>query len=109
MTHIFNAWAIFTRGLRGKKKSTATGENKSQQYHSEIEEQLGHSLSLVNFQNGLLQEEERKEEGLLGLSFRAGEVMNLKANSELQKPKLKVGKTKAKAANFTDTSFKSKG
>lgn len=28
---------------------------------------------------------------------------------DFQKPKLKVGKTKAKAANFTDTSFKSKG
>jgi pre-rRNA-processing protein IPI1 len=28
---------------------------------------------------------------------------------DFQKPKLKVGKTKAKPANFTDTSFKSKG
>lgn len=28
---------------------------------------------------------------------------------DFQKPKLKVGKAKAKAANFTDTSFKSKG
>lgn len=29
--------------------------------------------------------------------------------TEDQKPKLKVGKTKAKPDNFTDTSFKSKG
>jgi pre-rRNA-processing protein IPI1 len=28
--------------------------------------------------------------------------------TELQKPKLKVGKAKAKPENFTDTSFKSK-
>lgn len=28
---------------------------------------------------------------------------------DFQKPKLKVGKTKAKPSNFTDTSFKSKG
>lgn len=28
---------------------------------------------------------------------------------DFQKPKLKVGKAKAKPANFTDTSFKSKG
>lgn len=28
---------------------------------------------------------------------------------DFQKPKLKVGKTKAKASNFTNTSFKSKG
>lgn len=28
---------------------------------------------------------------------------------DFQKPKLRVGKTKAKPANFTDTSFKSKG
>ena len=28
---------------------------------------------------------------------------------DFQKPKLKVGKAKTKAANFTDTSFKSKG
>jgi pre-rRNA-processing protein IPI1 len=28
---------------------------------------------------------------------------------DFQKPKLKVGKTKPKAANFTNTSFKSKG
>lgn len=27
----------------------------------------------------------------------------------MQKPKYKVGKTQAKASNFTDTSFKSKG
>jgi pre-rRNA-processing protein IPI1 len=27
---------------------------------------------------------------------------------DFRKPKLKVGKTKAKAANFTDTSFKAK-
>ena len=28
---------------------------------------------------------------------------------DFQKPKLKVGKAKAKASNFTDTSFKTKG
>ncbi|KAI9744343.1 MAG: rRNA processing protein, partial [Chaenotheca gracillima] len=28
---------------------------------------------------------------------------------DFQKPKLKVGKAKPKAANFTDTSFRSKG
>lgn len=28
---------------------------------------------------------------------------------DFQKPKLKVGKAKQKAANFTDTSFRSKG
>jgi hypothetical protein len=31
------------------------------------------------------------------------------ANSGIQKVKLKVGKARPKAANFTDTSFKSKG
>ena len=62
------------------------------------------------YQDGLKQQEkEGKEEGFPGKplleSHLSEEVIT---DIHLKKAKLKVGKAKAKAANFTDTSFKSK-
>jgi hypothetical protein len=52
------------------------------------------------------QEKEGEAEGLPGtLSYPSIELVS----NAPQKPKLKVGKAKAKPDNFTDTSFKSKG
>jgi hypothetical protein len=53
------------------------------------------------------QEEEGKEEGFPGPQFLEPSIQAVQLSS-VQKPKLKVGKAKPKAANFTDTSFKAK-
>jgi hypothetical protein len=46
----------------------------------------------------------KPSENTMGKSAKAKK----EAKQSFQKPKLKVGKTKAKSDNFTDTSFKSK-
>lgn len=68
------------------------------------------SLVEIFRKNGVFHEkEERQEKGLSGkLIFLKGGVDTEDILTQLQKPKLRVGKARAKADNFTDTSFKAK-
>jgi hypothetical protein len=62
---------------------------------------------LFHCRNGVIYEkEERQEKGLPGTPIALPGLV--KPTNLNQKPKLKVGKARAKADNFTDTSFKAK-